>query len=382
MAKYIVTRACGHEETIALFGPHRDREWRLEKVEPNKLCYECWQAEVARQREEANREAAEAAKELGLPELVGTEKQVAWASTIRKEKLDGIERHFAQTVRMGDVISARLQAAAHRIRQKTEASYWIDRRNSHYIYLLERECDAIEKECKQPAQEIIIDAQAEATIRPENPVTETVAEIRVLTDAVEITFPEKREAFREIAKGQLKMEWAGSFWRRKLIERNGTPQDRAAEAGHRLLAAGFIVRIYDERVRAKAISGQYEPECTRWILRRDDDRPYGGWLVISWDRQRDDFYGAAKRIRGSRWSRPSIVVPPENYEEVLDFAERYGFKVSAKAQGVIDTARRVRGAALVVNVETPPEAEAIVATGKPPVLDIPENVGIADEFRD
>lgn len=148
MAKYNVTRACGHEETVQLIGKVKDREWRLENVEPNKLCRECWQAEVARQREEANRAAAEAAKELGLPELVGTEKQVAWARTIRQEKLGDIQRHFAQTARMGDVVSARLQAAACRIQQKTEASYWIDRRNSHYIYLLERECDAIEKECK------------------------------------------------------------------------------------------------------------------------------------------------------------------------------------------------------------------------------------------
>jgi len=38
-----------------------------------------------RQFEEQNQKAAEEAKEYGLPDLSGTEKQVAWATTIRQE---------------------------------------------------------------------------------------------------------------------------------------------------------------------------------------------------------------------------------------------------------------------------------------------------------
>jgi hypothetical protein len=34
MAKYDVTRACGHEEIVNLVGPHKNREWRLESIEP------------------------------------------------------------------------------------------------------------------------------------------------------------------------------------------------------------------------------------------------------------------------------------------------------------------------------------------------------------
>jgi len=48
---------------------------RLENVEAQKLCRECYQAELAKQ----NAKAAAAAAEMGLPELTGTEKQVVWA---------------------------------------------------------------------------------------------------------------------------------------------------------------------------------------------------------------------------------------------------------------------------------------------------------------
>ena len=88
MAKYTVTRACGHDEVVVLFGKGRDREWRLENVEPSKLCTECYQVELARQREKENQEAAEAAKEMSLPELTGSEKQVTWAETLRLTFLD------------------------------------------------------------------------------------------------------------------------------------------------------------------------------------------------------------------------------------------------------------------------------------------------------
>jgi hypothetical protein len=44
MAKYDVIRICGHIEVVQLIGKMSVREWRLENVEPNKLCFECWEA--------------------------------------------------------------------------------------------------------------------------------------------------------------------------------------------------------------------------------------------------------------------------------------------------------------------------------------------------
>lgn len=390
MAKYTVIRACGHKETIALFGPNKQREWRLENIEPTKLCAECWQKDVERKREEETKKAAEEAKDSGLPELVGTEKQIAWAERIRIQLLSTLEEFYVkiseageETLKRHGLMLEKIDEAMKFIQQKSSASWWIDHRDAGVYELskiLKEELDKVMSSESKPPQDAVMEASAEATVRPENPVTETPAEIRIVGETVEIIFPEKRDDFRELVKEKLHMEWFGSSWKRKIINKNGAPQDRAAEAGHRLLATGFVIRIFDTELREKAIRGEYEPECTRWVQKRTTG-DYKGWLAINWERN-EDFYNAAKRISGARWSRPSVVVPPANFEEVLDFAKMYGFKVSEMAQEAIEQARRIKDAALTVRVELPAEPSKELATGKPPVLDVPQEVGIADEFRD
>jgi hypothetical protein len=382
MAKYTVTRACGHDEIINLIGKQCD--WRLENVEPSKLCYECYQKQLAEQHEKENREAAEVAKEMNLPELTGSEKQVAWAETIRQQMLAGIDNfvyHYIKDEHRNDL---KIQEPIQSIRAKTSASWWIDHRGdtkspSYVKRLLEAEYGALKKEQAQAPKNIVDTAKIEATVRPENPKTETIAEISALENAIKISFPEKRDDFREIVKG-MGFKWDNGHWRRKLFIKNGTPADRAAEAGHKLLAAGFIIRIYDEDIRARAISGEYEQECTSWVQLRTGEK-YTGWLAINWSRK-DDFYRAAKRIAGARYSKPSVVVPVENYEEVLDFAQMYGFRVSQAAQEAIDMARQVKEASLTAKIEPPKEPGRVVAGDKPPVLEVPVEVGIADEFKD
>ena len=90
MAKYDVKFSCGHTETIQLVGKIKERERRIEWLENHGLCSECYEAEKKRQFEEQNKKAAEEAKEYGLPELSGTEKQVAWATTLRQQFIDKV----------------------------------------------------------------------------------------------------------------------------------------------------------------------------------------------------------------------------------------------------------------------------------------------------
>jgi len=383
MAKYTVTRACGHDEVVNLIGKHKDREWRLENVEPQKLCYECYQTELARQREAANKEAAEAAKGMNLPALTGSEKQVAWAETIRQQMLANIDAFVYKHIKEEYRNDSKLLEVIDHIRNKTEARWWIDNRGMSMSYelrnLLEKAAKEAQDDKMKPAPEVVANAKTEATVRPENPKTDLVAEIRPLDSAIEISFPERRDDFRELVKG-MGYKWEANCWRRKLSAKNGTPADRAAEAGHRLLAAGFPVRIYDEAIRTKAVAGDYEPECTRWVQLRTGEK-YTGWLAINWERD-DDFYKAAKRIAGARWSNPSVVVPPENFEEVLDFAQMYGFSISKAAQEAIEAARIARENTLTVSVSQPKGRDKAIADGKPPMLEVPAEVGIADEFKD
>ncbi|MHB8171199.1 MAG: hypothetical protein ACYDG6_06620 [Thermincolia bacterium] len=388
MSKYAVTRACGHEETIALFGKVKLREWRLEHVEPNKLCSKCWQVEVEHKREEETKKAAEEAKESGLPELVGTEKQVDWAERIRIKLLSDFEEIVAKVsgqpkekLSRFDLTLEKVDDAMKVIQNKTSASWWIDHRDVGTYGIAEilmKELKSIVATESKPPESAMQEAAAEATVRPEKPKTETPTEIRMVGDTLEIKFPEKRDDFREVMKEKLDMKWSGVSWQRQIIAKNGTLADRAAEAGHRLLAAGFVIRIFDTEIRQKAVRGEYASESTRWIQKRNNGE-YAGWLAISWGRE-EDFYNAAKRISGARWSKPSVVVPPANFEEVLDFAKMYDFKVSELAQEAIEQARRMRDATLTVRVDAPVESK-VVACGRP-LLDIPQEVGIAEEFKE
>lgn len=90
MAKYQVTRSCGHEETVQLTGPHKAREYRLTK-EAERLCGECF----AEARRSNNAAAAAAAQEKDLPVLTGSPKQVAWAESIRQNAIAHMDRAIA-----------------------------------------------------------------------------------------------------------------------------------------------------------------------------------------------------------------------------------------------------------------------------------------------
>src|SRR6185437_6784356 len=98
---------------------------------------------------------------------------------------------------------------------------------------------------------------------------------------------------------------------------------------HTLLSKGFIIRIIDDALRAAAVAGTYTPECTRWITKMVNGQ-YAGWFCITWPRG-DDLYDAARRLPGSRYDAPRVVVPGEQFEQVQDFATRYGFQLSAGA---------------------------------------------------
>lgn len=82
MAKYTVTHACGHECRVNLFGPHKDRDRKIEWLKTQD-CFEC-------ERRAVHNEAVKHAEENNLPALEGSEKQINWAMDIRYAAAEGI----------------------------------------------------------------------------------------------------------------------------------------------------------------------------------------------------------------------------------------------------------------------------------------------------
>lgn len=102
MAWQTPTHACGHQgERYQAYGKHDGRERQLAAIE-RLDCPACRKAA-----------ADKAATEAGLPLLMGSEKQVAWAGEIRERALR--------------LLPAERAAAC---RSETSAKWWIDNRYS------------------------------------------------------------------------------------------------------------------------------------------------------------------------------------------------------------------------------------------------------------
>lgn len=87
MAKYNVTYSCGHEQTVQLYGKTAERERKIEWYESSGLCSECYAEKKERDRREQAIRDADANQGTGFAPLTeGTEKQIAWAETIRRQK--------------------------------------------------------------------------------------------------------------------------------------------------------------------------------------------------------------------------------------------------------------------------------------------------------
>jgi len=373
MAKYYITHECGHEQCHQLIGPGRDRDRRLEWL-ATTLCSDCYQADLAKKRAEATETAQKEATEQELPELTGTEKQSAWAVRIRSEHLNASSERVEASAATPETKMAFMDW----LLGQTAASWWIDKRDESALSLMTEFAKFHKKSAIDKTDETAV--KAEATIRPENPSIEIPTEIKVRGNQVGVFLPVKNDKLREILKSEHYI-WDDG-WRRayNLVKTDIT--DRAAEIASKLLAAGFVVQILDTAIREKVISGNYASEITRWITMLTGGTHYqthAGWFSISWGRN-EDFYQAARKIAGSRYVKPCVVVPPSNYDEVLDFAQMYDFNLTAGAESIVAAQKEIRASALVVSPKIK-RAAKVTQMETPPALDVQESEAL-DEFKD
>ena len=138
--KYEITMGCGHKETVVLYGPHRERENKIWWYENRGECQACKQARINAE----NEAAAEQSKEHDWPELKGSEKQKAWATTIRLDeynKLDTkVPAEYKELFRT---------CADQFIKEHTDAGWWISYREGNMLGL---EIAALMRKKKQEEQ--------------------------------------------------------------------------------------------------------------------------------------------------------------------------------------------------------------------------------------
>lgn len=115
-------RACGDTDWIA-----EDKVRYAERT--GRLCGRCYAAQRATDRQAAAEAAARQNHELGLPALGGSERQIAWAETIRAEKLKQINDLIDRVMARNNALPPAVEAAISQVRAVATAAWWIDNRD-------------------------------------------------------------------------------------------------------------------------------------------------------------------------------------------------------------------------------------------------------------
>ena len=131
---------CGKKFDVQLYGKMKYREWKVEHYA--WLCDEC----KAKKREEEVKKAIEKSKEMELPELVGSEKQVQWALKIRLDAIKNIEKQIEAEKALerlnpeGDPekVEKLMRLGFAEMLKETKASWWIDNRYASWGELARR----------------------------------------------------------------------------------------------------------------------------------------------------------------------------------------------------------------------------------------------------
>ena len=130
MAQYTVTHTCGHQQVHQLYGPIKDRQGKVEWLQTT-VCTECYKSEQTQKRAEQSAQAAQVATTEGWPTLIGTEKQIAWAETIRAEILGHLPA-LRQRLEAGTE-AQRTETETHiaALIGHTDAAWWINHRTPY-----------------------------------------------------------------------------------------------------------------------------------------------------------------------------------------------------------------------------------------------------------
>jgi len=377
--EYVKCSEFDEEYRVQMYGPTKTRQWKIDNW--SGICDDCKEAAKAILIEEN--------KSSNLTELIGSDKQIAWAMKIRTEFIKYTESEIDESEIEYIIDECKKEFKADKnliniaileILEKQSSHWWIESRNKLESDIIIDTMKKISESIKNnPEAEIEkylkADVEAEAVIKPSEPVSQTIADISLKKDNIFILFPEKNNDFKEIIK-EHGYRW-NSGWEKKLSFKTEDTEDRIAEVGHALLAGGFCIRVINSEIREKIISENFIQEHTRWISVLSNKPAY---FYIQWE-YGDNMYDEARRITGARYDKPGIIVPMEHIDEILDFASLYKFKFSPQAGKLIEKARVNKAAAMTVKLEAK-EKKLLPKTDGIPVLKTPENVEINNELKD
>lgn len=165
MAWYEIKGICGHTFRKQLYGKTSSRLSYVEWANNNLECPDCYKAGIEKKRQEQADKAKQEAIKENLPELEGSEKQIQWAETIRKSKIEAIRELAGKISNEDNCLTDRqkqtkqeiidlLKNKMNQLKSKKSAKWFIDCRNTEYnrFWIEER---IKEKQAKEIGKELV-----------------------------------------------------------------------------------------------------------------------------------------------------------------------------------------------------------------------------------
>lgn len=385
--------------TVTVVGRNRREADSLaaRRRDEGAVCADCYEA----RRRDVLAAAIAKSAEQGLPALTGSPKQTAWAERIRRAVFDLVDMVMPAIDQIGDRqtlenadgndlaerrnaiaavfaaipeaqrwqartsalelirevgSSGRAHLFVEALQRRNEASWWIDRRDLG-LAALAGELQAEVLAAEAPPDDDLVQLQAaareEALLRPPGaPTNPAPVEISYVASHIRVATPLKHDGLRQLLRDQGFQWYQGDQAWLRLVA-STVSSDRLAEIAHRILAAGFMVVLYDPAAREMALAGNFVAERRRWI-RRVTAGSHVGWFSLSWPRG-DELYSAARRLRGAVYRKPNVLVPARSFDQIEDFAARYDFALSEGARLTIEHFRSLQSAGVVIDDPKVPE---------------------------
>lgn len=334
MAKARATCTCSHcgatfEKKTTKMNRREAESWKQWAEEYYDICPDC-EIEL---RKAAAAETAARAKATGLPDLIGSEKQVLWALSIREEKMNEMNQ-FLENVKFPPEEIEIANICNDLVSQREKASWWIDNRASRPIDLLRSMYQAAREQMAENVPEAKA-ARKEATMIPEE-VTHVTVSVVVKEASVSAKTP-KDESFRQLVE-DLGFYWdtESRVWVKQITPYTDTAEERAAELINLLLREGFPVECFDVEARKRAIHADFSPECHRWI-KCVASGEYTGMLRIEIPRgDQENLYDTARDISPKTiYHKGAVLVPINLGDLVEDFASMHGYQWSNGAKAAV-----------------------------------------------
>lgn len=361
---------CEFEKTTIKRNSREANSWEEWAASYYDECTDCYKERKEREKQEANEKAAEFSRESGLAPLTGSDKQIAWANTIRMKFVEAVDEFRAVRLQQiescgsdekefidaaGKEIESLDRIMAYLEQHYTEARFWIDNRNDvesgHSIVppLLKAIFRDMNADADFNAESTVAEGEPEpeeqaVILQPESATEEGVVTIECEkangAECIRARY-QKSDDFRYIVK-TLDYYWSSESgaWSKKITETTGSASDRMAELANRLLVEGYTVKV-PESIADDAKNGKYEPEHTRWVKRGTGDT-----FVICWSGRDQHEFHAAKKLPGAEWvTGVGMKVPVTSFREVAEFAEYNDYRFTAAASeqmgGMMESVRQV-----------------------------------------